>query len=80
LGPTQKRHVTAVHELTQKACCSDEVDRDVFNSLAQLREITESWLREYNEERPHDGLGPVPPLTFLPSPQRPAESTYELCA
>ncbi len=59
----------------------DEVlDAYVFDSLDQVREITESWLPEYNEERPHDSLGRVPPLTFLPRPQRPLESTYELCA
>ena len=58
----------------------DEVlDAYVFDSLDQVREITESWLPEYNEERPHDSLGRVPPLTFLPKPQRPAESSYELC-
>lgn len=59
----------------------DEVlDAYVFDTLDQVREITESWLPEYNEERPHDSLGRVPPLTYLPRPQRPAESSYELCA
>jgi putative transposase len=52
----------------------------IHRQRAQVREITEAWLPEYNEERPHDSLGRVPPLTFLPRPQRPAESTYELCA
>jgi len=59
----------------------DEVlDAYVFDSLDQVRDITEAWLPEYNEERPHDSLGRVPPLTFLPRPQRPVESNYELCA
>ena len=59
----------------------DEVlDAYLFDSLDQVRDITESWLHEYNEERPHDSLGRVPPLTFLPRPQLPAESTYELRA
>jgi len=59
----------------------DEVlDAYVFDSLDQVREITESWLREYNEERPHDSLGRVPPLTFLPRPQLPRESSSKLCA
>ncbi|MSQ92429.1 MAG: IS3 family transposase, partial [Gammaproteobacteria bacterium] len=43
-------------------------------------EITESWLPEYNAERPHDSLGRVPPLMFLPRPKRPAESSSKLCA
>jgi hypothetical protein len=34
----------------------------------------------YNEERPHDSLGRVPPLTFMPRPTKPEESNYQLCA
>jgi hypothetical protein len=40
------------------------LDAYLFDSLEQVREITESWIPEYNEERPHDSLGCVPPLTF----------------
>ena len=28
--------------------------------------ITDDWLKDYKTERPHDSLGRVPPLTFLP--------------
>ncbi len=38
----------------------------VFESIEQVQQITEDWLVEYNEQRPHDALGRVPPLTFLP--------------
>jgi Integrase core domain len=31
----------------------------VFELIDQVREVPENWLREYNEERPHDGLGRV---------------------
>jgi putative transposase len=55
------------------------LDAYLFDSLEQVREITESWIPEYNEERPHDSLGCVPPLTFKPR-QTPGESTSELCA
>lgn len=58
----------------------DEVlDAYVFESIEQVREVTENWLREYNEERPHDSLGRVPPLMFMPRRKTPAESTYPLC-
>ena len=36
----------------------------VFESLRQVREITTKWMKEYNEERPHDSLGSIPPAMF----------------
>jgi putative transposase len=44
------------------------LDANVFASLAEVRSLTADWLRRYNTERPHDSLGRVPPLTFLPRP------------
>jgi putative transposase len=58
----------------------DEVlDAYVFETVKQVREITETLLHEYNEERPHDSLGPVPPLTFMPRPLTARESSFKLC-
>lgn len=50
----------------------------VFESIEQVQLFTDEWLRTYNEERPHDSLGRVPPLTFMPRPNRPVESGYRL--
>jgi putative transposase len=54
------------------------LDAYVFDSIEQVRDVTEIWLREYNEERPHDSLGRVPPLMFMPRQQPPAESSFQL--
>jgi putative transposase len=70
----------AFFERFNKTYRDEVLEAYVFDSLEEVREITESWLREYNEERPHDSLGRVPPLMSLPQPQRQAQSTYELCA
>jgi putative transposase len=56
------------------------LDAWLFTSLAQVREVTATWLETYNTKRPHDSLGRVPPLTFLPRPTRVPESSYPLSA
>ena len=45
----------------------DEVlDQYLFSSVEQVQLLTTEWLDVYNCERPHDSLGQVPPLTYLP--------------
>jgi putative transposase len=36
----------------------------LFENLDQVREVTHWWLITYNEQRPHDALGGLPPATF----------------
>ena len=45
---------------------TEVLNAHLFESLAEVRKLTEDWLVVYNQERPHDSLGRVPPLTFLP--------------
>ena len=47
---------------------TEVLNAHLFESIAELRALTDAWLRIYNSERPHDSLGRVPPLTFLPRP------------
>ena len=56
------------------------LDACLFASLADVRHETEAWLTTYNTERPHDSLGEVPPLTFLPRPTTPDQSSFKLSA
>ena len=42
------------------------LDAYVFESLADVRDLTTDFHLNYNTRRPHDSLGRVPPLTFLP--------------
>jgi len=37
----------------------------IFSRLSEVREITERWLTEYNEERPHHALGQLTPAEYL---------------
>jgi putative transposase len=36
----------------------------LFNDLDEIRKITSQWLQAYNEVRPHDALGGIPPYTY----------------
>ena len=54
------------------------LDAYVFESLRQVREITRHWITEYNEERPHDSLGRIPPAMFRRQIDNARNSTLEL--
>src|SRR5437764_6118316 len=51
------------------------LDMFVFQTLNEVREQTEMWLKEYNEERPHDALGDMSPREYLLT-QNPEVSIY----
>jgi putative transposase len=36
----------------------------LFDSIEDVRQITDDWLARYNEIRPHDALGSLPPARF----------------
>jgi len=52
------------------------LDMFVFQGLSEVREQTEKWMKEYNEERPHESLGHMTPREYLLTP-RPEISTNE---
>ena len=55
---------------------TEVLNAHLFESVAELRALTDTWLRIYNSERPHDSLGRVPPLTFLPRPSSAGQSLF----
>jgi putative transposase len=59
---------------------TEVLNAHLFESIAELRALTNAWLRIYNSERPHDSLGRVPPLTLLPRPSSSGQSPFELSA
>lgn len=58
---------------------NEVLDAYLFEDLDQVREITQEWLGLYNEQRPHDALGGLPPSLYRQS-LKTKISTLELSA
>ena len=41
------------------------LDMYIFDSLKEVRQITEKWIKLYNEERPHDSLNKMTPVEYM---------------
>ena len=66
--PTQNSYV----ERFNRTYRTEVLDFYLFSSLAEVKEITANWLKQYNEERPHESLDNIPPAEYLEinSPQK----------
>jgi putative transposase len=43
---------------------NEVLDVYLFHSISEVQEITDAWLDRYNEIRPHDALGSLPPARY----------------
>ena len=59
--PTQNSYV----ERFNRTFREEVLNFYVFNTLNQVRELTENWIKEYNKQRPHESLGNLTPAEFL---------------
>jgi len=63
--PTQNSFI----ERFNRTYRNEILDMYVFSRLSEVREITENWIKEYNEERPHESLGNMTPVEYLKEKQ-----------
>lgn len=73
-----KPNQNAFIERFNRSYRTEVLDHWIFDTLEQVREITHSWLRSYNEERPHDALGNLPPALYREQLKARKNSTSEL--
>lgn len=59
--PTQNSYI----ERFNRTYRNEILDMYVFRNLTEVRERTENWIKEYNEERPHDSLDDLTPQEYL---------------
>ena len=58
--PNQNAYIERFNRMYRE----EVVSAYLFEDLDQVREITWEWMWEYNEERPHDALGKIPPAVY----------------
>jgi putative transposase len=59
--PTQNAYI----ERFNRSFREDILDAYLFESLAQLKELSLNWMNEYNELHPHQSLNNMSPLNYL---------------
>jgi putative transposase len=59
-----KPNQTAYIERFNRSYRNEVLDPHLFSSLSQVRELSWAWMISYNEERPHESLGNLPPSEF----------------
>ena len=65
------RVMNAFIERSNKSLRDEVLDAHLFNTLSEAQEAAETWLEDYNEYRPHESLGRLPPAIFKPSVYKP---------
>lgn len=58
--PTQNSFI----ERFNRTYREEVLDFYLFRSLEEVRNITEDWMKEYNEERPHESLNDMTPVAY----------------
>lgn len=59
-----KPNQNAFIERFNKSFRVEVLDANLFNSISEVQMAADDWLIDYNEYRPHESLGDVPPATF----------------
>ena len=71
--PTQNSYV----ERFNRTYRDEILNMYVFKTLNEVRNLTESWLTQYNEERPYDSLNDLTPREYLTKHQNRENSNLD---
>ncbi|MES9938052.1 MAG: IS3 family transposase [Sedimenticola sp.] len=71
-----KPNQNAFIERFNRSLRNEVLDLYLFRNLAQVRQLTGEWRMQYNEHRPHDSLGGLPPTVYANQDRK--NSSFEL--
>lgn len=70
-----KPNQNAYIERFNRSFRAEVLDAHLFSSVPMVQSLADEWVRAYNDDRPHESLGNVPPTVFLPRVFQPQVST-----
>ena len=73
-----KPNQNAFIERFNRSFRTEVLDANLFNSIEEVQEAADHWVVDYNEYRPHETLGNLPPSVFKPRNFYAENSIFEM--
>ena len=75
---TWKAQQNAYIERFYRSFRTEVLNAKLFNTIDEVQEAADQWVQDYNEYRPHESLGNIPPAVFKPRVFNAENSIFEM--
>ena len=73
-----KPNQNAFIERFNRSFRTEVLNANLFNTIDEVQEAADQWVMDYNEYRPHESLGNIPPAVFKPRVFNAENSIFEM--